>query len=397
MAANEHFRKYPYRKAIFVRTPRTAVVAALATCSVLAVAACGTDNNAANSGSSLSDSPAGSSSTPGTPSGAADPSCAKGTLSAAGSTFQQNMETQWAKDFGAKCAGAQINYQGVGSGAGIQQLGAGTIDFAGSDVTMKSTEQAAANAACGSTAITMPVTAGGVAVIYNLKGLSAPVNLSATTLAGLFQGTIKKWNDPAVAADNPGVQLPATAVTVFYRSDASGTTQVFTGFEKAVAGSVWSLGTAKTVNWPTGQGAKGSDGVTAGVAQTAGGITYAEVSFAKSNHLPTAAVKGAGSSFSTISAASVSSAIAAGFTITGIGNDLAGALDYTKMTDGYPISTVSYAIVCSRYKDSAKGTLVKDFLSYAVTGGQPVAESLGFAPLPAELVSKDQASIAAVS
>jgi len=329
--------------------------------------------------------------------GSAPSSCATGTVSGAGSTFQQNMETQWAKDFGGECAGAQINYQGVGSGAGIQQLGAGTIDFAGSDVTMKDAERAAANAACGSTAITLPVTAGGIAIIYNLKGLGAPVNLNAITLAGIFQGKIKKWNDPAIAADNSGVRMPATPITVFYRSDASGTTQVFTGFEKALGGSAWTLGSGKTVPWPTGQGAKGSDGVTAGVAQTDGGITYAEVSFAKSNNLPTASVKGAGSGFAAISAGSVSTAIAAGFTVTGTGNDLAGSLDFTKMTDGYPISTVSYAIVCSKYKDAAKGKLVKAFLAYAITDGQAVANGLGFAPVPSELVTKVRLSLAAVS
>lgn len=369
------------------------------------MAACGTNDNtsSASPASTASTAVAGGSPQAGTSSGGssggarAGSACATGAVSGAGSTFQQNMEAQWAKDFGANCAHAQINYQGVGSGAGIQQLGAGTIDFAGSDVTMKPAEKAAADAACGSPAVTVPITAGGVAIIYNLKGLSAPLNLSATTLAGIFQGKIKKWDDPAITADNAGVGLPATPITVFYRSDASGTTQVLTGFEKAVAGSAWTLGSDKSVTWPVGQGAKGSDGVTAGVAQTVGGITYAEVSFAKSNNLPTASVKGAGDSFAAISAASVSSAIAAGFTVTGTGNDLAGTLDFTKMTDGYPISTVSYAIVCSKYKDAAKGKLVKAFLTYAIGDGQTAADSLGFAPVPSELVTKVRRSLAAVS
>jgi phosphate transport system substrate-binding protein len=387
-----------------VRTSRTAAAVVLAASGLLAVAACGTDNNstaspkAQSAGRTTSTTAGASSPAAGGGSGGGSASaCATGTISGAGSTFQQNMETQWAKDFAVKCSGAQINYQGIGSGGGIQQFGAATIDFAGSDVTMKATEQTAADAACASKAITLPITAGGVAIIYNLKGVSQPVNLSAKTLGEIFQGKIKKWNDAAIAADNSGITLPSTPITIFYRSDASGTTQVFTGFETAVDGSEWRLGTGKTVTWPAGQGAKGSDGVTAGVAQTDGGITYAEVSFAKSNNLPTAAVKGAGSSFATISADSVSKAIAAGFTVTGTGNDLAGNLDFAKMTDGYPISTVSYGIVCSKYKDAAKGALVKAYLSYAVTGGQAAADSLGFAPLPAELVAKDQASLAAVS
>lgn len=383
-----------------MRTSRTAAAVVLAASGLLAVAACGTDNNSAASPKTQSagstTNTAGAATSPAAGGGSAS-ACASGTISGAGSTFQQNMETQWAKDFAAKCSGAQINYQGIGSGGGIQQFGASTIDFAGSDVTMKPAEQTAADAACAGKAITLPITAGGVAIIYNLKGVSQPVNLSAKTLGDIFQGKIKKWDDAAIAADNSGVTLPATPITIFYRSDASGTTQVFTGFEAAVDGSGWTLGTGKTVTWPAGQGAKGSDGVTAGVAQTDGGITYAEVSFAKSNNLPTAAVKGSGSSFTTISANSVSKAIAAGFTVSGTGNALAGTLDFGKMTDGYPISTVSYGIVCSKYKDTSKGALVKAYLSYAVTAGQAAADSLGFAPLPAELVAKDQASLAAVS
>jgi phosphate transport system substrate-binding protein len=347
----------------------------------IGLSACGSDSNGSPSTSATN--------------AAGSTDCATGSLSGQGSTFQQNIEKQWSSDFAGKCSGAQISYEGTGSGAGIQQFGSGTVDYAGSDAVMKPDEQAAANKRCNGTAIHIPVTAGGVAIIYNLKGVTS-LNLSAPTLAGIFNGTIKTWNDPKIAAENSGVKLPSTAIKAYHRADGSGTTKVFTGYLAADAPTVWKLGSDKTINWPSGQAAKGSDGVVAGVKQTDGGITYAEVSFAKQNNLPTAKVKGIAGDYTDISAQTVSQSINDAFTITGTGNDLAGKLDYTKMT-GYPISTVSYVITCEKYTDANKSKLLKAFLTYDVTTGQQVADSLGFAPLPQSLVSKDQSSIAAIS
>jgi phosphate transport system substrate-binding protein len=338
---------------------------------------------------------AAASSAPAAPAGTA-PACGTGSLSAQGSTFQQNMETQWAKDFATQCSGAQVNYQGTGSGAGITAIGNGTADFAGSDVTMTAAQQTAANTACGSTAITIPVTVGGVAIVYNLKSVPK-LQLSATDLAGIFSGKISTWNDPAIAADNAGVTLPSTPISVFYRNDSSGTTQVYTSFLVADAGSAWTLGSSKTLTFFSGAtGKPKSAGVAAAVSQTDGGITYDEESYAKGQNLPTALVKGTGSTFVAPTTDQVSQSIADGFSVTGTGNDLAGALAFAKMT-GYPISTVSYAIACTKYKDAAKGSLVKSFLYYAVSKGQAAADGLGFAALPSSLVSKDEASISAIS
>ena len=348
----------------------------------LGLTACGSDNNTANSAAGNGGS-----------GGAAG--CATGSLTGQGSTFQQAIEQQWASEFAGKCSGAQVTYTGVGSSAGIQQFGNGTIDFAGSDATMIDTEQAAADKACGSKAITVPVTAGGVAVIYNVKGVK-DLNLSAKTLAGIFGGTIKTWNDPAIKADNAGATLPAEPIKTFHRADGSGTTKVFSGFLDADAKGIWKLGADKELNWPSGQGATGSDGVTQGVKNTEGGITYAEISYAKQNSLPTANVKGVSGDFTAISSSTVSQAIESGFSVTGTGNDMAGTLDFTKM-QGYPISTVSYAIACSKYKDAAKGSLVKAYLTYAVTDGQAKADELGFAPLPSSLAAQAKTSVASIS
>jgi phosphate transport system substrate-binding protein len=307
------------------------------------------------------------------------------------------METQWTKDFGTQCPGAQVSYQATGSGAGITSIGNGTADFAGSDVTMAAADQTSANTACGSTAITIPITAGGVAITYNLSGVTS-LQLSTPTVAGIFDGKITKWNDPAIAADNSGVTLPATPISVFYRNDSSGTTGVFTAYLMADAGSAWTLGSSKTITFFGGaQGAKGSAGTSAGVAQTAGGITYIETSYAKAQSLPVATIKGVGTAFVAPTTDAVSKGIAEGFSIVGTGNDLAGKMDYTKMATGYPISTVSYALACSKYKDAAKGSLVKAYLYYAVSKGQAAADSLGYAPLPADLVTKAEASISAIS
>ncbi len=370
-----------------MRLQRTPALVGVATAAALALAGCGSNNNTPASSSNPSAGSAGGGAT----------KCASGTISGQGSTFQQNMQKQWISDFSSKCSGTQVNYEGTGSGAGISQFGSGTVDFAGSDVTMKPDEQTKANSRCSGTAITVPITAGGVAVIYNIKGVNS-LNLSAKTLAGIFQGTIKTWNDPAVKADNPSAALPSTPIKPYHRADGSGTTSVFSSFLAATAGSDWKLGTGKTLNWPSasGQAAKGSDGVTAGVKQTDGGITYAEVSFAKQNSLPTAKVKGATGDFTDLSGANVSKAIDTGYTVTGTGNDMSGKLDFAKM-QGYPISTVSYAIVCQKYTDATKAALIKAYFTYAVGSGQQFADQLGFAPLPTSLAGKAKTAFDSVS
>jgi phosphate transport system substrate-binding protein len=351
---------------------------------VAAVAAVGLTACGSNSNGGTSNGTGGSSS-----------GCPSGTVTGQGSTFQQSMEQQWISQYTGQCSGAHITYTGVGSGAGIQQFGSGTTDYAGSDVVMISTEQAAADKACGSPAIHIPITAGGIALIYNVKGVSN-LQLSAPTIAKIFTGKIKTWDDAAIKADNPGVQLPATAVKSYHRADSSGTTGVFSGFLDAVAKSDWSLGANKELSWPAGQAATGSDGVTAGVKATDGGITYAEISYAKQSNLSTAKVKGVGSGYIDLTGATVAQSLDTGFSVTGTGNNLAGALDFTKM-QGYPISTVSYVIVCSKYSDATKGKVIKGLLDYAIGSGQGQADALGFAPLPTALAAKSKQSIDSIS
>jgi phosphate transport system substrate-binding protein len=355
-------------------------VAGVSAIAALGLAACGSNNS--SGGSTTTGSGTNSSSNSG---GAV-------TLTPQGSTFQQTLEQQWA----SKYTNAKVTYSGTGSTAGIQQFTTGKVPFAGSDVTMTSDEQTAANKACGSTALTIPITSGGVALIYNLPGVSN-LKLDAPTIAGIFNGTIKKWNDPKIAALNSGAKLPSTAITTFFRADGSGTTNVLTSFMNTLDPKDWTNAPDKV--WPSGlpgQGATGSAGVVQGVKQTAGGITYAEITYAKQASLPTASVKGAKGGFTAISPATVGKAINTGFSVTGTGNDLSGALSFKKMA-GYPISTVSYVLVCSKYSKSATGAAVKGYLTYAAGTGQSQASSLGFAPLPSALDTKAQAAIATIS
>jgi phosphate transport system substrate-binding protein len=318
------------------------------------------------------------------------------TLTPQGSTFQETLQQQWASQYHQAHPSAKITYTGTGSSAGIAQFTAGKIPFAGSDVTMTSQEQSQANSSCGSTAWTVPITSGGVAIMYNLPNVST-LNMSAATIAGIFMGKITRWNDAQIASENPGVNLPDMPISVFHRADGSGTTDVLSGFLDATAPSVWTLGVNKQFsNWPTGQGATGSSGVAQGVKNTQGGITYAEVTYAKQDNLSTAAVKGAQGGYVPITPSAVAKSIQSGFTVTGTGHDLAGTLSFTKMT-GYPISTVSYVLVCSKYKNTSEGNLINSYLTYAAGSGQSQAASLGFAPLPSQLASKASASVSAIS
>jgi phosphate transport system substrate-binding protein len=315
--------------------------------------------------------------------------CATGTVSGAGATFPQTIVQQWIKDYGAACPGATINYQAVGSGGGIQQFTAGTVDFGASDDPMKPAEQQAAEAR-GGPVLHIPWTAGGVAVEYNLAGVDQ-LRLSPETLAGIFAGTITRWDDAALKDDNPGTKLPSTGIQVVHRSDSSGTTAVFTGYLSAAAPSVWTAGAGKDVRWPTGQGAKGSDQVTAVVKQTPGAVGYAEVSFPSTNSLGVASIRNPAGAFVAPSAGSVSAALAD----AEVPDDLKVKPNFAPAArDAYPISTVTWALVYAEPADPAKGRLIKSFLEYVLGPGQASAERLFYAPLPASLLSRARSALA---
>lgn len=233
---------------------------------------------------------------------------------------------------------------------------------------------------------------------YNLPSVK-DLQLAPKTLAAIFQGTVTKWNDAAIKADNPGATLPGTAITAVHRDDSSGTTKVFSSFLKATAGAAWKLGADKELSWPASvQGAKGSDGVSQAVAAAEGGITYVEKSYVDgSTSLAAAKVQNSAGTYAALSGTTVSSTLAAAKT-TVDGNDIQVKVDFASVTgDSYPITAVSYEIACTKGKDAAKATLLKSFLTYAVGDGQKSAEAAGYAPLPASLATQVATAVAALS
>jgi phosphate transport system substrate-binding protein len=357
-------------------------VLVLAGSGLLGLTACGSDNNSSSGGGST-----------GVQAGSIP--CGAGSLTGAGSTFQKNIELQWIKDYTGACSGSQVNYNGTGSGAGIQSFNDSQIDFAGSDSLMKDDEQAKADARCGpgNKAIHLPITAGAIVFTYNLPGVQS-LKLSPDVIAGIFMGQIKAWNDPKIAADNPGVSLPSVPVQPVHRSDSSGSTDILSKFLDATAKGTWTLGTGKDLTWPGGQSGKGSDGVTAAVKSAPGGIGYVEQSFSKANSLPEAQVKNGNGEFIAASGQSVSTALAGGTADTSKG-DVRVKIDYASKTPGsYPVSAVSYVIACGKGNKNAAG--LKAYLGYAADKGQGSADALGFAPLPTAIAAQVKPLVASL-
>jgi len=353
-------------------TRRRRIGLAAATVLTLVLAACGTDDNTSST------TPTTAGDTPTTAFvGAAD----KASISGAGSTFVASIMQEWIKQYGKVAPGVTINYQGVGSGAGIQQLTAKTVDFAGSDVPLKPDEQTATGGA--GAVVQIPWIGGGVAVEYNLSSVKT-LKLAPATLAGIFAGSITKWDDPAIKADNGGTSLPGTGIQVVHRSDGSGTTQVFASYLKAAAPSVWTFPVDKDWHAPAGTGAKGSDGVTAAVKQADGAIGYAEVSFPKQSSLGAAQIQNSAGQFVAPTATAVTSAMAAAT----VNADLTLTVNYTPPApDAYPISTTTY-LMFPKSGDPAKTTALKHFALWVLTEGQKVAESVDYAPMPSSVLTQ---------
>ena len=330
--------------------------------------------------------------------GSADTACSKGTLNGEGSTAQANAMTQWINDYTKKCTDAKINYNPTGSGQGVSDFNAGQVDFAGSDSALNPSkgEVAAANKACGSAALDLPMVVGPIALAYNISGVNDLV-LTPELVAKIFTGKIKTWNDPAIAAKNSGVKLPSSAINVIYRSDASGTTANFETFLSATDKADFTAEPAKDNAQKVfaGQGVAKSQGVASAIKQTSGSIGYVEYSFAVNGSLQTAKLdNGAGPV--EVNKASASAAVASA-KVVGTGNDLSLSLDYnTKAKGAYPLILVTYEIACTKYKDSATGTFVKNFLNYTAGAGQDSLAQLGYAPIPSELLGKVKASIAKI-
>jgi phosphate transport system substrate-binding protein len=365
---------------------RTTTIVGVTVTAALTLAACGSDNSSGGGASAGSTNAGGI-------------TCQKGTLKASGSSAQKNAITQWITDYQTACTGATINYSPSGSGAGVQDLLNNQTAFAGSDSALADDEHTKADARCKTgKAVDLPMVVGPIAIAFNVKGVTKLV-LTPSVIGKIFSGKITKWNDPAIAALNSGATLPAATIAAFHRSDSSGTTDNFTKYVIAASPADWTWPHAK--DWPkditSGQGAKGSDGVAAALKSTDNSIGYIEYSFTKDGSLGVAQVDNGGGPV-TLSTDTAAAAVTAA-TITGTGDDLTLKLDYaTKVAGAYPIVLVTYEITCEKGLSSTDLGLTKSFLTYiAGAAGQAKLSTLGYAPLPASLVTKVRAVVAKIS
>jgi len=307
-------------------------------------------------------------------------------LSGAGSTFVNPVMTRWTADFTQAHPNIRINYQSIGSGGGIEQVKAGTVDFGASDVALDDQQLAGM-----SPVVQIPETAGPVCITYNLPGLKQPLHLSGEALAGLFLGTISTWKDPLLARDNPGVNLPSSPVIISHRSEGSGTTGIFTTYLSAVS-PVWKqkVGAGAAVSWPIGIGGKGSEGVTGNIRNSTGAIGYVELTYAQQNNLPTAAIKNTAGQYVQPTVPGTTAAIAA-FSRQLTQDPRAPIVNPpASAPDAYPISGLTFLIIPRDGPDKAKRAALKQFVQYVITDGQATAATLNYAPLPDEVKQYDQ-------
>jgi phosphate transport system substrate-binding protein len=327
----------------------------------------------------------------------ADIRCANGSIAAQGSSAQANAINTWIKAFQAACSDATIEYQSIGSGAGLQAFIAGTGDFAGSDAELSAADQPKADARCGTgPAIHLPMVVGPVALAYTVAGVDS-LRLSPATIAKIFSGQVTTWDDPAIVEENPGATLPPTTIRTVHRSDSSGTTDSFTRFLAAAAPEHWSFGSGTGWDAPGGTAEKGNDGVAAAVAQSDGSIGYMEGSYAQALNLRTARVGNRSGEFAELSTDTTARAVADA-DIVGTGNDLRLRIAYTSTAAGvYPIVLVTYEVVCESGTRPESLDLVKAFLTYAASSnGQETATRLGYSPLPERVRTRVTAAVAAL-
>jgi phosphate transport system substrate-binding protein len=350
-------------------------IGVLASCALLAVtlAACGKSSSTSSTGTSASSSSA--------------------TISGAGSTFAAPVYQQW----GSGISGLTVNYNPVGSGAGITALEAKTVDFGASDPPLKPADFATLEKVGPVQQI--PMFLGAITVSYNLPGVKSGLKLDGPTIAEIFLGKIKTWNDPAIAGLNPGVSLPSTPITVIHRSDSSGTTSGFTGFLASVSPEWKSkVGEGKTVPWPTGTGAKGNAGVAGAVQQTTGAVGYVEQSYALEHKFTYASVKNKAGNYVEPTLASTSAA-AEGLEVPA---NLGIKIKNPAAPTAYPITSQTFVVV---YKDMCKAGVpggesaakgVVKFLEYGLGSGQSILSQADYAALPAAILTKSKEAVAAL-
>ncbi len=298
-------------------------------------------------------------------------------INGAGATFPYPIYSKWFDDYAKVDPSVRFNYQSIGSGGGQKQILAQTVDFGASDGPMSDENLSKAPGKI----LHLPTVAGAVVMTYNLPGNPA-LKLDGETIADIFLGKIKKWNDPKIAASNPGAKLPENEIVVVHRSDGSGTTFIFTDYLSKVS-TEWKqkAGNNTSVNWPTGIGGKGNEGVSGQVKQTPGTIGYVELIYAVQNKMPYAEVKNAAGQFVKPSIESVTAALGT----ANIPDDFRFSMTNAPGESAYPIAGATWLLVYEQQKDPAKGKKLIEFLKWALTKGEGMAKDLNYAPLPDEV------------
>jgi phosphate transport system substrate-binding protein len=315
------------------------------------------------------------------------PVMAQTTLNGAGATFPYPIYSKWFSEYNKLHPNVQINYQSIGSGGGINQLKAGTVDFGASDMPLKDDKVKEIPIPF----VQLPTVLGSVVPSYNVKGVTSELKFTPEALAGIYLGKISKWNDSAIAKANPDVKLPDTGIVVIHRSDGSGTTFVWTDYLSKVSPD-WksSVGSNTSVSWPVGLGGKGNEGVTGLVRQTDGSIGYVELIYALQNKVPFGVVKNAAGNYIKASLESTTAA-ATGAKFTP--GDFRVSITNAPGKEAYPIASFTYLLVPTHWKDAGKGKITVDFLNWMLKDGQGMVENLNYAKLPANLVEMEQATI----
>jgi phosphate transport system substrate-binding protein len=316
-------------------------------------------------------------------------------INAAGATFPNPIYSKWFDMYHTAHPTIQINYQSIGSGAGIRQLTEGTVDFGASDVPMTDDQIADFKKQRSVGVLHFPTVIGAVVPTYNVGGVSAPLNFTQKALAGIFLGTITKWNDAEIAGANAGVKLPSDDIVVIHRSDGSGTSFIWTDF-LSMASDAWKskVGAGASPNWPVGLGGKGNEGVTGLVKQTPGSIGYVELIYAIQNNIPFGNVQNASGKFIKASLAGVTEAAAGA--AKSMPDDFRVSITNAPGAGAYPISSFTWLLIPDQFKDAGKRDAIKGFLKWMMTDGQASNEALYYAKLPKPVVDKELKALAMI-
>ncbi|HTY84635.1 MAG TPA: phosphate ABC transporter substrate-binding protein PstS [Silvibacterium sp.] len=309
-------------------------------------------------------------------------------LNGAGATFPYPIYSKWFSEYSAQHSGVQINYQSIGSGGGIRQVTAGTVDFGASDGPMTDEQLAQSKVKI----VHIPTVLGAVVPIYNLPGVNTELKFSPDVLADIYLGKITKWNDGRIAKDNPGVNLPGSSINVVHRSDGSGTTYIFTDYLSKVS-SDWKNGVGRStaVPWPVGIGAKGNEAVAGMVRQLPGTIGYVELIYALQNKIPFGYLKNSSGNWVKGSIDGVTEAAASVKTMPA---DFRVSITNAPGKTAYPISSFTWLLIPNPAVNAANGKVIKDFLNWMLDHGESEASSLYYAPLPKSVSDKVRATVA---